>query len=183
MAFHREVNYDPYTDIVTVDGIEYAGEIFKFFAAEAKTGQLFRFVSRGRYDTVTLERIQGAVMIDENATPQEEEAKEDTALVAQPETPAAPVRLVKVVVRRAHLRVIKSYNANGKPIMKIYPRDGSAVSERVWFNCGSVVSVLADPVKGDGGGKWWQIVDTRHALPHPNDYHTTFLRFDNAKKV
>lgn len=200
----RKVHYDPFSDTVTVDGIKYSGELFRFFSEAAKTGQLFRFVERGKFETVTIQTVDEKElrMSEQNVptpeeggpgfVPAEPEQPEQPIQPTQPEQPAQPeapvvaTRLVRIIVRRAHLRVIKSYNnakPKPKPIMKIYPRDGSAVSERVWFNAGSVINVLAVPVQGDSNSRWWEVYDPKHLLPHPEAYQRTFLRVDNCVKV
>lgn len=62
---------------------------------------------------------------------------------------------------RANLRFASSYNAAGRPVMQIYPKDTAPVSDRVQYNSGTGVVLKADVVKADGGGLYWAL-DPNH---------------------
>jgi hypothetical protein len=48
------------TEIVCVDGVCYAREIFKLFADNAKVGTIFQFIKKDEDGTVTLTQLPAA---------------------------------------------------------------------------------------------------------------------------
>lgn len=72
--------------------------------------------------------------------------------------PAVEYR-VRVSIPRANARFARSHNANGLPIMEIYPSDTSPVSERIQFTENTLLRVLPDKVRADGGGYYYLLLD------------------------
>jgi hypothetical protein len=68
-------------------------------------------------------------------------------------TPPPPVATisVKIVVAKANARCQTGENAQGVPIMEIYPEDMSAVKDRVQFLKDEIVIVEKQDVRADGG--------------------------------
>ena len=73
--------------------------------------------------------------------------------------PPAASYWVRVTVPKANARFAKSRNANGLPIMQIYPSDSSPVSERVQFVENTLLHVSPDKVRADGGGYYYLLLD------------------------
>ena len=73
--------------------------------------------------------------------------------------PPAANYFVRVTIPRANARFQKGENANGLPIMQIYPSDSSPVSERIQFVEDTLLRVLPDKVRADGGGYYYLLLD------------------------
>ena len=73
--------------------------------------------------------------------------------------PPAASYWVRVTVPKANARFAKSHNANGLPIMQIYPSDSSLVSERIQFAENTLLKVSPDKVRADGGGYYYLLLD------------------------
>ena len=72
--------------------------------------------------------------------------------------PADPAYFVRVNVDKANARFSKAKNANGLPIMQIYPSDSSLVADRIQFVNGELLRVVKDKVRADGGLYFYQLV-------------------------
>ena len=69
-----------------------------------------------------------------------------------PAEPPSTIGYVRVTADpRANARFSKAANANGLPIMEIYPSDSSPVSERIQFTAGMSLTVIRERVRADGG--------------------------------
>jgi GH25 family lysozyme M1 (1,4-beta-N-acetylmuramidase) len=83
--------------------------------------------------------------------------------VVPPVVPPPPVEppayYVRVTVPKANARFSKANNANGLPIMQIYPSDSSPVSERIQFQENVLLRVSPDKVRADGGGYYYLLLD------------------------
>ena len=46
MSKHKplQVTYNPYSDVLTVDGTNFSGEFFRFFTFKSNEGKLFRLI-------------------------------------------------------------------------------------------------------------------------------------------
>ena len=62
---------------------------------------------------------------------------------------------------RANARFKSGQNANGKPIMQIYPKDTAPANERVQFLSGEFVKVKPGLVTADGGAKYYELLDRK----------------------
>jgi hypothetical protein len=49
-----------HAEVVSIDGVAYAREIFKFFGEAANAGSIFQFVSKDEDGTVTLKTLMPA---------------------------------------------------------------------------------------------------------------------------
>jgi len=92
--------------------------------------------------------------------------------------PPAASYWVRVTVPKANARFAKSHNANGLPIMQIYPSDSSPVSERIQFTEGTMLTVIREKVRADGGGQYYELTARRGR----ND-ETLFNRDDDCIKT
>jgi len=85
------------------------------------------------------------------------EAPTPPPVVPPVEPPADPVYSVQVVVEKTNARWSKAKNANGAPIMQIYPRDNAPVAERIqWFEDEFLV-VKPAKIKADGGMYYYEL--------------------------
>jgi len=92
--------------------------------------------------------------------------------------PADPEYSVQVIVEKANARWSKAQNANGLPIMQIYPRDNAPVSERIQYFEDSFVPVKPDKIKADGGAYYWELVYGKG-----RDGETLYLKADDVMKT
>jgi GH25 family lysozyme M1 (1,4-beta-N-acetylmuramidase) len=73
--------------------------------------------------------------------------------------PPAVNYFVRVTIPRANARFAKSQNANELPIMQIYPSDNSLVSERIQFTEDTLLRVIPNKERADGGGYYYMLLD------------------------
>jgi len=83
-----------------------------------------------------------------------------------------------VIVDKANARWSKAQNANGLPIMVIYPRDNAPVAERIQYFEDSFVPVKPDKIKADGGAYYWELVYGKG-----RDGETLYLKADDVMKT
>jgi len=78
--------------------------------------------------------------------------------VPTPEPYGALITSVRVI-HKSSIRRERARNARGKPIMCIHPTDKQVdIAQRVQYPAGAIVTVYADVVVADGGGKLYCIV-------------------------
>ena len=74
-----------------------------------------------------------------------------------PPVPPEPGYAVQVVVTKTNARWSKAKNANGAPIMTIYPRDNAPVSERIQFFEDYFLAVVPEKIRADGGVQYYEL--------------------------
>lgn len=92
--------------------------------------------------------------------------------------PVEPEYFAKVTVAKANARFSKANNANGLPIMQIYPSDSSLVRDRIQFLEGDLLLVLPDKVRADGGGYLYQLVTVKG-----KDGEALYIRAEECMKT
>jgi hypothetical protein len=99
---------------------------------------------------------------------------------APPEEPEPPstIGFVRVTIPRANARFEKRENANGMPIMEIYPSDNSLVSERIQFIVEATLTVIREKVRADGGEMYYELTARRG-----RGNETLFIRDDDCVKL
>jgi len=60
--------------------------------------------------------------------------------------------------RKINTRCARKFNAAGAPIMAVFPKDKSQVSERIQFLTGAKIAVKSVLVKADGGVPYYALV-------------------------
>jgi hypothetical protein len=75
----------------------------------------------------------------------------DALVTAKSAGIAAPFK----VATRTPARCITGYNATGKPLFEIYPKDTSETKDRIYLD--GVVQVFPYPMTGDGGRKAYPV--------------------------
>lgn len=85
----------------------------------------------------------------------------------QPDPEPSPYITKTVIVDKANARHVVGYNDADVPILEIYPTDQSSPSERVQYLLARVVNVYSDPMRADGGSRYWLIAEHeyRSGLP------------------
>lgn len=74
-----------------------------------------------------------------------------------PPVPPEPGYAAQVVVTKTNARWSKAKNANGAPIMTIYPRDNAPVSERIQFFEDDFLRVVPEKIRADGGVQYYEL--------------------------
>lgn len=98
------------------------------------------------------------VLMDEIAALAEQEP--------EPPAPPPPPPTTDVTIRitadpRANARYTRRTNANGRPIMEIYPSDTAPVSERIQFSLGILLKAKPAKVTADGGMQYFELTERK----------------------
>jgi hypothetical protein len=58
MPDNLKYKYDPFADVLTVEGIKYHGDFFRALGSALNTGDIFRFMNREKDGSVTIQTIK-----------------------------------------------------------------------------------------------------------------------------
>jgi len=76
--------------------------------------------------------------------------------------PLPPIGVAfRITALKSNLRFIKETNANGAPIMQIYPSDSSPTNERIQRFAGDIIHIALPSIKADGGALYYQVVNIK----------------------
>jgi len=96
-----------------------------------------------------------------------------------PEPDPEPVGIpFKITATKTNLRFTKASNANGAPIMQIYPSDTSLASERIQRLEGDVIRIVTPAVTADGGARYFEVVDVQG-----RGGETLYVRKDDGTQI
>lgn len=160
----------------------------EFQMSEAEAREYFWMDDDGEEDMTTeiLSKLNSILenqviildLLDEFIHGGEEDAPTPPPVVPPYVPPAEPRYTVQVIVEKTNARWSKATNANGFPIMQIYPKDNAPVSERIQYFEDTFLEVKPNKVKADGGMYFWQLT-----YPTGLDGETLYLKADDVMKT
>ena len=75
------------------------------------------------------------------------------------EDPVEVTSILEITAVKANARCVRNYNAQGRPVMMIYPEDSAPVKDRIQYIIGTLVDVGPTIVKADGGAKFYSVAE------------------------